>query len=27
LDSFPTWCANCQMVRYRQPTRMLIPVV
>jgi hypothetical protein len=23
----PTWCANCQMVRFRQPTGILIPVV
>jgi hypothetical protein len=23
----PTWRANCQMVRSRQPTGMLIPVV
>jgi hypothetical protein len=23
----PTWCANCQMVRSRQPTGVLIPVV
>jgi hypothetical protein len=23
----PTWRANCQMVRFRQPTGVLIPVV
>jgi hypothetical protein len=27
LDSSPTWCTNYQMVRYRQPTWKLIPVV
>jgi hypothetical protein len=27
LDSYPTWHANCQMVRSRQPTGVLIPVV
>jgi hypothetical protein len=27
LDSSPTWHANCQMVRSRQPTGVLIPVV
>jgi hypothetical protein len=27
LDSSPTWCANCQMVRSRQPTGKLIHVV
>jgi hypothetical protein len=27
LDSSPTWHANCQMVRSRQPTRVLIHVV
>jgi hypothetical protein len=27
LDSTPTWRANCQMVRYGQPMRVLIPVV
>jgi hypothetical protein len=27
LDSTPTWRANCQMVRSRQPTGVLIPVV
>jgi hypothetical protein len=27
LDSSPTWCANCQMVRSRQPTWVLIPMV
>jgi hypothetical protein len=23
----PTWRANCQMVRFRQPTGVLLPVV
>jgi hypothetical protein len=27
LDSDPTWCANFQMVRSRQPTGVLIPVI
>jgi hypothetical protein len=27
LDSYPTWRANCQMVRFRQPMGVLIPVV
>jgi hypothetical protein len=27
LDSSPTWRANCQMVRSRQPMGVLIPVV
>jgi hypothetical protein len=27
LDSAPTWCANCQMVRSGQPTGVLISVV
>jgi hypothetical protein len=27
LDSSPTWRANCQMVRSRHPTGVLIPVV
>jgi hypothetical protein len=27
LDSSPTWHANCQMVRSRQPTEVLISVV
>jgi hypothetical protein len=26
-DSTPTWRANCQMMRSRQPTGVLIPVV
>jgi hypothetical protein len=27
LDSSSTWHVNCQMVRSRQPTGVLIPVV
>jgi hypothetical protein len=27
LDCSPTWHANCQMVRSRQPTGVLIPMV
>jgi hypothetical protein len=27
LDFSPPWRANCQMMRSRQPTRVLIPVV